>query len=43
MSRAIENGETPLSTLTDARDAIRIIEAAESSLAKSGASVDVNY
>ena len=42
-SRAIENGETPLSTLTDARDAIRIIEAAESSLANSGASVDVNY
>jgi predicted dehydrogenase len=42
-NRAIENGETPLSTLTDARDAIRIIEAAESSLVKSGASVEVHY
>lgn len=43
VSHAIENGEQPLSTLANARDAIRIIEAAESSLNKSGASVEVNY
>jgi predicted dehydrogenase len=43
VSHAIENGEQPLSTLANARDAIRIIEAAESSLIKSGASVEVNY
>jgi predicted dehydrogenase len=42
-NHAIQNGETPLSTLTDARDAIQIIEAAESSLSKSGAAVEVSY
>jgi predicted dehydrogenase len=43
VNRAIENGETPLSTLADARDAIRMIEAAETSLTRAGASVDVQY
>jgi predicted dehydrogenase len=42
-NHAIENGETPLSTLADARDAIRIIEAAEISLTRAGASVEVQY
>jgi predicted dehydrogenase len=43
VNHAIANGEAPLSTLTDARDAIRIIEAAENSVAKAGASVEVHY
>ncbi|MBV8814362.1 MAG: Gfo/Idh/MocA family oxidoreductase [Verrucomicrobia bacterium] len=43
VTQAIRNGETPLSTLADARDAIRIIEAAESSVAKAGTSVEVHY
>jgi predicted dehydrogenase len=42
-NHAIANREAPLSTLTDARDAIRIIEAAENSVAKGGASVEVHY
>lgn len=41
--RAIAQGEQPLSTLEDARDAIRIIEAAERSLAQSGVAVEVEY
>jgi predicted dehydrogenase len=41
--RAIAQGEQPLSTLADARDAIRIIEAAERSLAQRGAAVEVEY
>jgi predicted dehydrogenase len=42
-NHAIARAATPLSTLTDARDAIRIIEAAERSLSQSGASVEVHY
>jgi predicted dehydrogenase len=42
-NQAIQGVAAPLSTLTDARDAIRIIEAAESSLSQSGASVEVHY
>jgi predicted dehydrogenase len=41
--QAIANAQAPLSTLHDARDAIRIIEAAENSVAKAGASVEVQY
>ncbi len=41
--RAIANSEAPLSTLADARDAICIIEAAEHSLSRFGAAVEVNY
>ena len=42
-NQAIANAEAPLSTLDDARDAIRIIEAAERSIATGGASVEVRY
>jgi predicted dehydrogenase len=41
--RAITQGQQPLSTLADARDAIRIIEAAERSLVQSGAAIEVEY
>ena len=41
--RAVAQGERPLSTLDDARDAIRIIEAAERSLTQSGVAVEVEY
>jgi predicted dehydrogenase len=43
VNHAIQLGEKPASTLADARDAIRVIEAAEDSLSKAGASVDVQY
>jgi predicted dehydrogenase len=42
-NQAVANAEAPLSNLNDARDAIRIIEAAEHSVAAGGASVEVRY
>jgi predicted dehydrogenase len=40
---AIGTGKTPLSTLHDARDALRILEAAELSIANEGAFQEVDY
>ena len=41
--RAVARGESPLSTLADARDAICLIRGAEESLERSGAAVEVHY